>query len=103
MFSLLRHIRESLDRSLGLRLPKVSLTLRNTEERIQAEGGPTYERGAKTSEVLELSLDGEVISFQIADTIDIKDGRRHFEKINIGTLLFLLRKQGSANYRCREG
>ena len=40
MFSLLRHIRKSLDRSLGLRLPKVSLTLRNTEERIPAEGGP---------------------------------------------------------------
>ena len=32
------------------------------------------------------SLDGEVNNFQIADTIDTKDGQRHFEKINIGTL-----------------
>jgi len=54
--------------------------------------------------VLELSLDGEVINFQIADTIYIKDGRRHLEKINIGTLhgLFLLRQQGSANCQSAE-
>jgi len=32
------------------------------------------------------SLDGEVNNFPIADTIDTKDGQRHFEKINIGTL-----------------
>ena len=50
-------------------------------------------------EVLELSLDGEVNNFQIAHTIDIKDGQRHFEKIDIGTLSCSYSRQGSANYR----
>jgi len=82
----LLHIPESARPFLRVvRLPKSVLQFK-----ISNGGYPsrrqTKEQGAKTSEVYELSLDGKVNNFHIADTIDIKDGRRHFEKINIGTL-----------------
>jgi len=104
----LLHISESARPFLRVvRHPKSVLQFKISNDGYPSRRWTYLERGAKTSEVLELSLDGEVNNFHIADTIDIKDGRRHFEKINIGTLhgLFLLRQQGSVNCRrkCREG
>ena len=49
------------------------------------------------------SLDGVVNNFQIADTIDTKDGQRHFEKINIGTLSCSYSRQGLAEKAERAG